>query len=295
LRKLVKHHQSEIYEFSFNYNGNLLASCGGDRYIKVFDVTNMRNAASISSNSAESVFISVALDYSGDRLLSGSTDNKVNIYNSQTGKHLHSFHGHGSKVNSVTWTSSKERCASGSDDKQLKIWDIEKASNIMSVGCQKSVKIVKSNNVEPVVYTGHADGSIRIYSVSQGNSPISQIRGIIDYSITSLTLLSNRHQILATSLEGSVVHLLDLKMNKSISKYEHPDFFNSAAQGTISPSESLVLAGNCDGTIYYWNRFQGDLVKKVTGHDGAVTSMNYHFMSSILASGDKEGSLILWQ
>ena len=84
-------------------------------------------------------------------------------------------------------------------------------------------------------------------------------------------------------------------MNKSISKYEHPDFFNSAAQGTISPSESLVLAGNCDGTIYYWNRFQGDLVKKVTGHDGAVTSMNYHFMSSILASGDKEGSLILWQ
>jgi WD40 repeat protein len=120
----VKHHQSEIYDFSLNYNGNLLASCGGDRYIKVYDVTNLRTNSSISSQSAESVFISVALDYSGERLLSGSTDKKVNIYSSSSGKHLHSFLGHGSKVNSVSWTSSKEKCASGSDDKQLKIWDI---------------------------------------------------------------------------------------------------------------------------------------------------------------------------
>ena len=107
----------------------------------------MRTMASISSNSAESVFISVGLDYSGDRLLSGSTDKTVNIYNSHTGKHLHSFLGHGSKVNSVCWTSSKEKCASGSDDKQIKVWDIEKASNVFSVSCQKSVKIVRSNNV----------------------------------------------------------------------------------------------------------------------------------------------------
>ena len=124
-------------------------------------------------------------------------------------------------MNSVTWTNYKEKCVSGSDDKQLKVWDIEKASNVLSVGCQKSVKVVRSNNVEPVVYTGHADGSVRVYSITQGNSPVSQIKGLIDYSITSLTLLSNRHQVLVTSMEGSVVHLLDLKMNKTVVKYEH--------------------------------------------------------------------------
>ena len=124
-------------------------------------------------------------------------------------------------MNSVTWTNYKEKCVSGSDDKQLKVWDIEKASNVLSVGCQKSVKVVRSNNVEPVVYTGHADGSVRVYSITQGNSPVSQIKGLIDYSITSLTLLSNRHQVLVTSMEGSVVHLLDLKMNKMVVKYEH--------------------------------------------------------------------------
>lgn len=32
------------------------------------------------------------------------------------------------------------------------------------------------------------------------------------------------------------MHFLDLKMNKSIAKYEHKDFFNTAAQGDITPS-----------------------------------------------------------
>lgn len=88
-----------------------------------------------------------------------------------------------------------------------------------------------------MVYTGHTDGSVRIYSLSQGNAPVSQVKGIIDYAISSLTLLSsNRHQVLVSSLEGSVIHLFDLKMNKSVCKYEHKDFFNSSTHATMSPS-----------------------------------------------------------
>ena len=93
---------------------------------------------------------------------------------------------------------------------------------MLSVSYGKSVKVVKSSNTEPIVYTGHADGSVRGYSITQGNFPVQQVKGVIDFSISSLTLLENQYHILVTSLEGSVIHLLDLKMNKSIGKYEHP-------------------------------------------------------------------------
>jgi hypothetical protein len=43
----------------------MLASCGGDRLIKIFDVTNLRSGPTISSNSAENVYISVSLNYGG--------------------------------------------------------------------------------------------------------------------------------------------------------------------------------------------------------------------------------------
>ena len=154
----------------------------------------------IPSHAAESIFVSVALNYGGERLLAGSTDRKVYIFQTESGKLLHSFPGHGDRVNSVTWSSNKEKCVSGSEDKQLKIWDIEKASNIFSISCGKTVKTITSNNVEPVVYSGHGDGSVRVYSITKGNTPVSQVKGIIDFPISSVTLLSNRHQVLVSSL-----------------------------------------------------------------------------------------------
>lgn len=87
-----------------------------------------------------------------------------------------------------------------------------------------------------MVYTGHSDGSVRVYSNTQGTKPVSHITGIIDYAISSMTLMSNRNQVLVTSLEGSSIHILDLKMNKSVAKFENKDFFNSAAHAAISPS-----------------------------------------------------------
>lgn len=53
------------------------------------------------------MFVSSALNYGGDRLLTGSTDKTVQIYSTQSGKQLHSFVGHGEKINSVTWSCTK--------------------------------------------------------------------------------------------------------------------------------------------------------------------------------------------
>ena len=85
----------------------MMATCGGDRLIKIYDVLNFKSGVTINSNSAESIFISVGLDYSGEKLLAGSTDRSVQIFSTSTGKQLHSFVGHGYKINSVSWSSSK--------------------------------------------------------------------------------------------------------------------------------------------------------------------------------------------
>lgn len=64
------------------------------------------------------------LNYGGERLLTGGTDKNLTIFNSHNGKPLHSFLGHGEKINSVAWSCVKEKCISGSEDKQIKIWEI---------------------------------------------------------------------------------------------------------------------------------------------------------------------------
>ena len=98
---------------SFNYNGNMLATSGGDRTVKIYDILNMRQGISITSHSAECIFISNSLNYGGERLLTGGTDKSVQIFHTQTGKQMHTFLGHGDKVNSVVWSSAREKCISG--------------------------------------------------------------------------------------------------------------------------------------------------------------------------------------
>lgn len=171
--------------------------------------------------------MSLNLNYLGDRLVTGSMDKSVCIYSSSTGKQLGCLVGHGEKVNAVAFTNSKEKCASGSDDRQLKFWDLEKGANVLSVGCGKSVKVITPNLAEPVVYSGHGDGSVRVYSINQGNSPMSQLKGLLDYSITSITLSSSnlllildRNHVLVGSKEGSSLNIFDIRVNKCFKTFK---------------------------------------------------------------------------
>lgn len=85
----------------------MVATCGGDRQIKTYDVLSGKSGISINSNSAENIYISLSLDYGGEKILAGSTDKSVHIFSSSSGKELHSFVGHGYKINGVSWSSSK--------------------------------------------------------------------------------------------------------------------------------------------------------------------------------------------
>jgi WD40 repeat protein len=43
-------------------------------------------------------------------------------------------------------------------------------------------------------------------------------------------------------------------MNKLLHKYQGKQYSNGNARAEISPSEKYVVAGNSDGSIYYWNK-----------------------------------------
>jgi WD40 repeat protein len=90
----------------------------------MYDPLNLKTVNTITSNSAEDIFIALHLNYVGDRLVVGSTDKSVSIYSTSTAKQLSCFVGHGEKINAVAFTNSKEKCVSGSDDRQIKFWDI---------------------------------------------------------------------------------------------------------------------------------------------------------------------------
>jgi WD40 repeat protein len=66
---------------------------------------------------------SVAVSSSGSRIVSGSHDHTVRIWDAISGAPQHNLEGHRNLVRSVTFSSDGLRVVSGSDDRNVRIWD----------------------------------------------------------------------------------------------------------------------------------------------------------------------------
>jgi len=71
---------------------------------------------------------SVAFLHDGKRVVSGSYDNTLSIWDAETGQTVSGpFEGHTSTVNSVAFSHDGKRVVSGSYDNTVRIWDAETA------------------------------------------------------------------------------------------------------------------------------------------------------------------------
>jgi len=69
------------------------------------------------------VVTSVAFSADGERIVSGSPDQTVKVWEAQTGKEALTLKGHTGGVLSVAFSADSKRIVSGSTDQTVKVWD----------------------------------------------------------------------------------------------------------------------------------------------------------------------------
>ncbi|MFM2064854.1 MAG: hypothetical protein RLZZ507_4525, partial [Cyanobacteriota bacterium] len=67
----------------------------------------------------------VAVTADNQRVISGSDDNTVKVWNLQTGEELFTLNGHSDWVQAVAVTADNQRVISGSDDNTVKVWNLQ--------------------------------------------------------------------------------------------------------------------------------------------------------------------------
>ena len=76
---------------------------------------------------------SVAFSPDGQRIVSGSWDQTLKIWDANTGKELQTLKGHTWWVHSVAFSPDGQRIVSGSEDKTVKIWDANNGKELQTL------------------------------------------------------------------------------------------------------------------------------------------------------------------
>ncbi|KAF5357453.1 hypothetical protein D9757_011603 [Collybiopsis confluens] len=150
---------------------------------------------------------SVAFSPDGSKIISGSDDKTVYIWDAVAGQQLAQLDGHSNQVNSVAFSPEGSKIVSGSDDKTVRIWDAVAGQQLAQLdGHTGRVNSVAFSPNGSKIVSGSADWTVRIWDAIAGKQ-IAQLYGHI-YSITSVAFSHDGSKIASGSLVGTV-HIWD--------------------------------------------------------------------------------------
>jgi WD40 repeat protein len=246
-------------------------------------------------------------------------------------RHLVSFNGHKGEVNTACFAPKGSLLASGSDDKTIRLWNINNQMQIAILnghnGWVRSVMISPNGKL---LASCSEDSSIRIWNV-RNQETISVLEGHEEGVFT--LAFSPNGEILASGSGDGTIRLWDVSRNEPVRVLQgHADAVYSIAfadDGTLLASggyrgevylwnmqnteklrisnadgeatfavafspDSRLLAFGRENTIYFWDVLRRREIAQLEGHSSTVLALDFSPDGSLLASGSLDNTLRIW-
>ena len=94
-------HADTIFDLALSRDGRLLATAGGDRLVKIWDLATRKEIAKLEGHTAQ--VLAVAFDEKAERLISGGADQQLKLWDVKTRERINSLGRHTSAVTSLAW------------------------------------------------------------------------------------------------------------------------------------------------------------------------------------------------
>ncbi|KAK4204395.1 hypothetical protein QBC40DRAFT_272760 [Triangularia verruculosa] len=246
---------------------------------------------------------SVAFSPDGTRLVSGSGDKAIKIWDILSGECIQTLVGHSDGIMSVAFSKDGGTLASGSDDQTIKIWDA------VTGECKKTMKdhigLVQSVTFSP---DGRnlASGSSAIFSpddrnLASSSSAIKLWNMATGESIRTLTGHTSTVSSVVFSPDGS--RLISGSYDKAIKIWDvetgkcertlngHIDDVFSIS---LSADGKHLVSGSGDRTIKIWDMVTYECIRSLEGHKDLVWSVAYSPDGSRIVSGLTDDTVKIW-
>lgn len=246
----------------------------------------------VSIRGHTSLVLSVAFFPDGNRILSGSYDRTIRIWDAETGLQLgRSLEGHQSSVTSVAVSPDGKRIASGSFDNTVRVWE-----------AQKGVEVAKHcGHADPVLCVAFSPDGERIVSSSKDGTICVWDRegGLQLYwslpkkpSVNAVAF-SPDGGLIASGSSDTALCIWDAKTGSQVGKacWGHLGPVLSVA---FSPDGRRVVSASSDHTLRLWNLETCSQVGRLSGHSTQVSSVSWSSDGQRIVSGSNDYTVRVW-
>ena len=223
----------------------------------------------------------VAWSPDGRRIVTGSYDATIRVWDAVTGEELLSLE-HGSQVESVVWSSDGGRIAAGFGD-GVRVWDAVTGEELLSLECGRGVESVVWSPDGSCIVTSSDDG-VRVWDAVTGEELLSPEHR---HWVRSVAWSPDASRIAAGSDDG--VRVWDAVTGEELLSLEHRHWVRSVAW---SPDASRIAAGSDDG-VRVWDAVTGEELLSLE-HGNQVESVVWSPDGSRIAAGFVGDGVRFW-
>ena len=224
------------------------------------------------------------------RLVSGSADSTLRIWDLESGECLRMLRGHRRGVICLALSLDGRTLVSGGTDGTLRVWDINSGECLRILeGHREREGWVTSVALTPdgrQVVSGSWDCTLRVWELDSGEC-LQVLSGHTD-SVHSVALSADGRQVVSGSVDKTL-RLWDLNSGECLRVlHGHTDSVHSVA---VAPDGRQVVSGSRDRTLRVWNLDSGECLKVLHEHPIVVESVVLSVDGRLLVCGG-EGRLV---
>jgi len=231
---------------------------------------------------------SVMYSPDGRRIVSGSDDGTIKIWDVNNGKELRTLSGHKGGVGSAKYSPDGKYIVSGSVE--IKIWDAQTGKELRTLsGHTKDVNSVMYSPDGKRIVSGSSDNAIKIWDAETGK----ELRTLSGHTntITSVTFSPDGKRIVSGSYDGTI-KIWDAETGKELRTLSgHTDLVMSVL---YSPDGKYIVSGSHDKTIKIWDADTGKELRTLSGDKGGVSSLAFSPDGKNIVSGTNYWNISIW-
>ncbi|MFM9963051.1 MAG: protein kinase domain-containing protein [Planctomycetaceae bacterium] len=234
--------------------------------------------------------MSVSFSPDGKRIVSGSHDKTLKVWDAQTGELVLTLNGHSKFVFCVSFSPDGKRIVSGSLDKTLKVWDAQTGESLLTLnGHSDWVRSVSFSPDGKRIVSDSMNGTLKVWNAQTGE-PVLTLNGH-EEGVTYVSFSPDGKRIVSGSLDATLM-VWDVQTGEPVLTLNGHS--GSVMSVSFSPDGKRIVSGSRDNTLKVWDAQTGEPVLTLKGHSNAVESVSFSPDGKRIVSGSGDATLKVW-